>query len=121
MNRYMILLYGDDESFAELPPEELSQLFELLRPFEDTVRREGKLIGTDRLHPASKSTVMKIRRGKRSVMDGPYTESKEQLGGYYLVEADSEEHVLGWIELLPALVDSTLEVRKIIDEERSAP
>lgn len=119
MNRYLILMLGDNEAFASLSPEQIKQMLEQLKPFEDTVRREGKLLGTSRLHPASRSTVVKIRDGNRSVMDGPFTETKEQLGGYYLLEAANEEQVLGWMELIPALMDTTMEVRQILDEERS--
>lgn len=121
MNLYMILIHGDDEAFVDLPREQVSQMLEQLRPFEEAVQREGKLLSTNRLHPASSSTLMKIRKGKRSVMDGPFTESKEQLGGYFLIEADSKEQVIGWMELLPPLMDSTLELRQVIDEERSVP
>lgn len=92
-----------------------------LRPFETTVEREGKLLSTHRLHPASSATLVKIHNGESSVTDGPFTESKEQLGGYYLVEAASKDQVLGWIDLIPALMDSTLEVRQVVDEERSVP
>ncbi len=121
MNRYLILIHGDDDAFAQLPPDAVQQMIEQLRPFEETVQREGKLLGTHRLHPASSSTLMKVKKGERSFTDGPFTESKEQLGGYYLVEAASKEQVLGWMELIPALMDSTLEVRQVLDEDRSLP
>ncbi len=121
MNRYLILIHGDAEAFAEIPPEQAQQMLEQLRPFEEMVAREGSLLGTHRLLPASQSTLVSIKGGKRAVTDGPYTESKEQLGGYYLVEAESEAQVLSWIELIPDLMDSTLEVRQVVDEERSVP
>lgn len=121
MNRYMIFIHGDGEAFEALSPEQAQQMIDHLKPFEETVRSEGKLLGTHRLHPASRSTLLKVRNGERSVTDGPYAESKEQLGGYYLVEADSQEQVLGWLDLIPALMDSTLEVRQVVDEERSIP
>ncbi len=121
MNRYMILIHGDAEEFQALPSEQAQQMLKELQPFEETIRKEGKLLATHRLHPSSISTLLKIRKGKRSVTDGPFTESKEQLGGYYLVEAESKAQVLGWMELIPALMDSTLELRQVIDEERSIP
>lgn len=119
MNRYMILMHGDGEAFEALPPEQAQQMIEQLRPFEETVQRRGKLLATHRLHPSSTSTLLKIRNGKRSVTDGPFTETKEQLGGYYLVEARDAQQVLGWMELIPALMDSTLELRQVVDEVRS--
>ena len=121
MNRYMILMHGDDEAFAALPSEEARQALDLLKPFEETVAREGKLLGTHRLKPASNATLIQIRDGKRSVTDGPFTETKEQFGGYYLVEAEDEQQVLRWTDLIPSLMDSTLEIRLVIQEERSVP
>ena len=121
MNRYMILMHGDDEALAALPAKQVRQMIEALRPFEETVAREGTLLSTHRLHPASRSTLLKIRNGKSSVIDGPFTETKEHLGGYYLVEAADEAQVLDWLGLIPLMMDSTLEVRQIVDEERSVP
>ncbi len=117
----MILIYGDDEAFAALPSDQAQQMIDALRPFEETVACEGVLIGTHRLHPASSSTLLKIRNGKARVVDGPFTETKEQLGGYYLVEAADEAQVLEWMKLIPSLMDSTLEVRQVVSEERSVP
>ena len=119
MNRFLILIHGDDEAFAALTPDQAAQMLEALRPFEETVTREGRLLGTHRLVPASQATLVKTANGNRSVIDGPFTESKEQLGGYYLVEAKDRQQVLGWLELIPPLMDSTLEVRQVVDEERS--
>lgn len=121
MNRYMILIHGDDEAFAALPPEQARQALDSLKPFEDTVAREGRLLSTHRLMPASDAILIKIRDGKRSVTDGPFTETKEQFGGYYLVEAEDEQQVLHWTELIPPLMDSTLEIRLVVEEERSVP
>lgn len=119
--RYMVLVYGDAEAFAKLPPEQARQMIEALQPFEETVSREGKLLATHRLTPASKSTLVRIRDGEAFLIDGPFTETKEQLGGYYLVEARDKAQVLKWLELIPPLMDSTFEVRQVIDEERSLP
>lgn len=117
----MILIHGDGEAFAALSPEDAQRMIESLRPFEETVAREGILLGTHRLAPASTATLVKIRGGERSITDGPFTETKEQFGGYYLVEAQDEAQLLRWMELIPAVMDSTLEIRRVIEEERSVP
>ncbi len=117
----MILIHGDDEAFASIPPEQAMQMIAQLQPFESKVAEEGKLISTNRLVPASQGKVVRIRNGDRSVTDGPFTETKEQFGGYYLVEAEGIDQVLEWTSLIPALMDSTLEIRQVIDEERNIP
>ena len=121
MNRFMVLIHGDDMAFASLPPEDAMKIIESLSTFENTVRREGKLLGTHRLVPAAQAKLIRIRNGQRTITDGPFTETKEQFGGYYLVEAADEEQVMRWVELIPPAMDSTLEVRQVIDEERSVP
>lgn len=121
MTRFLILIHGDDEAFAQLPPEEVRSALEALRPFEQRVAREGTLVDTQRLQPASQAALIRIKNGKSSVTDGPFAETKEQLGGYYLVEAQDLEQVICWTELIPPLMDSTLEIREVIDEERILP
>ena len=96
LHRFLILIHGDDQVFASLPPEVAQEMIALLQPFEETVAREGRLIGTHRLMPAAGATLVQIRGGKRSITDGPFTETKEQLGGYYLVEAHDEQR---WFRL----------------------
>ena len=117
----MILIHGDDMAFASMPPEDAQKILESLTTFEDTVRSEGQLIATHRLVPATQAKLVRIRDGQRTVIDGPFTETKEQFGGYYLVEAQDEAQVLRWVDLIPSAMDSTLEVRQVIDEERSVP
>ncbi len=121
MPRFLILIHGDDSEFSELPPDQAQEAIAALRPFEETVAREGSLLGTHRLHPSSESILVRIREGKPSIIDGPFTESKEQLGGYYLIEAHDLDQVLTWMRLIPPVMDSTLEVRRVVDEERSLP
>ena len=121
MSRFLILIHGDDQAFAALPSEEAQRIIRSLGLFEETVTREGKLLSTHRLMPASSATLVTIRNGIRSVTDGPFTETKEQFGGYYLVEARDEQQVLQRTQLIPSVIDSTLEIRLVIEEERSVP
>jgi hypothetical protein len=118
MSRFLVLIYGDDEAFADLPPAEIERMLASLRPFEEKVAAEGRLLETLRLKPASTARLIRTRNGERSVTDGPFTETKEQFGGYYLVEAADAEQVVRWTGLLPAGMDSTLEIREVIEEER---
>jgi hypothetical protein len=121
MSRYLILIHGDDTGFAELPADAIQQMINSLKPFEEKVAEEGKLLSTHRLVPATDATLVRIKNAERSITDGPFAETKEQLGGYYLVEAQDEAQVLRWLELIPNLMDSTLEIRQVVEEERSLP
>jgi hypothetical protein len=67
----LILIYREDQAFEALSPEETEQAMELLKPFEETVPRDGKLLSTHRLKPAASTTPIQIRGDKRSITDGP--------------------------------------------------
>ena len=117
----MILIHGDNSEFTDLPPEAAKQMIEALEPFESTVKSEGKLLANQRLVMPEDAKLYRIRSGKTAITDGPFSETKEQFGGYYLVEAESMDQVLGWLKLIPPMMDSTIEVRQAIQEERSLP
>jgi len=122
MKKFMILIHGDDEQFADMSEEEASAIISSLNSFESQLKSENALLATHRLHPASTAKLVRLKRKNgRTFLDGPFTETKEQLGGYYLLQAENMDTALKWLELIPASMDSTLEVREVVDEERSFP
>lgn len=122
MKKFMVLIHGDDERFANMHEKEAATIIASLKDFESRLKSENAFIATHRLHPASTAKLVRLKkRNGRTLLDGPFTETKEQFGGYYLVQAESMEKVLDWLELIPASMDSTLEVREVVDEERSFP
>lgn len=122
MKKFMILIHGDDEQFADMSEEEASAIISSLNSFESQLKSENALLATHRLHPASTAKLVRLKRKNgRTFLDGPFTETKEQLGGYYLLQAENMDTALKWLDLIPASMDSTLEVREVVDEERSFP
>jgi hypothetical protein len=73
------------------------------------------------LQPTSTASTVRLRDGERIVTDGPYSETKEQLGGFYLVEAESAEEALGWAEKIPAARYGAIEVRPLLPVPAEAP
>ncbi len=110
--KYMLLIYRNERAYesvdlAKYRDESIELAHEL-----DT---DGKLIGAAPLHPTATATSVKIRDGKRVVTDGPFAETHEQLGGYFLVDAENLEEALDIASRIPGARLGTVEVRPILE------
>src|SRR5436190_655899 len=85
--KYMLLIYGDETAMAKLNEAERAALFRDYGQFSEGIRRSGNFLAGAPLRPTPTATTVRLREGKRLVTDGPFAETREQLGGYYLVEA----------------------------------
>ena len=116
--RFMIIRKGDAETEAGVMPTR--ELAEKMMAYHEEMGRELKILGGDGLQPTAKGAKVKFRKGKPLVTDGPFTETKEILAGYTLVEADSLEQVLKWARLWPCLDangEVELEIRQVYELE----
>jgi hypothetical protein len=90
--KYMLLIYEDQAPYATATQAEQGALFQSYMDFTADIRREGKMVTGDALQPSFTATTIRIKDGKRIATDGPFAESKEQLGGFYIVDVkDIEE------------------------------
>ena len=90
--KYMLMIYEDQAPYASASQEEQGALFQRYMSFTGDLQKEGKMLAGDALEPSFKATTVRLKDGKRVSTDGPYAESKEQLGGYYIVDVkDIEE------------------------------
>jgi hypothetical protein len=85
--KFLCLAYGDEEKFNAMSTAELDAISGKCRALDDDLRKSGHLSAMGALHPASKAITVRSRRGKISVTDGPFTETKEQVGGFFIIEA----------------------------------
>jgi hypothetical protein len=110
--RYMLLVYGSeqawDDTYREKCYDESLQLVEQLKS-------AGQYIAASPLQPTATATSVRIREGKRLVTDGPFAETREQLGGYYLINAESLDEAVGVASRIPAARMGTIEVRPVIE------
>lgn len=116
--RFMIIRKGDAETEAGAPPSR--ELAEAMMAHHEEMGRDLRILGGDGLKPTSAGAKVKFRKGKPFVTDGPFTETKEIVAGYTLVEADSLEAVLVWVRRWPALDangEVELEVRPLYEIE----
>jgi len=100
--RYMILIGHDEKGGEKLSAEEHQKLFAAYQKYEGDLRRAGVLLGGDPLQPTTRASRISLEGGKRKVLDGPFTESKEIIGGYVLIEVKSAEEALEWASRCPA-------------------
>jgi len=110
--KYMLLIYGDENQLSE-PDREAC--YEKSVALCRDIQEQGKFLGASPLHPTATATSVRIREGKRLITDGPFAETKEQLGGYFLVDAANLDDALAMAERIPAAEWGTVEVRPIIE------
>jgi hypothetical protein len=108
--RYLILIY---ENEATMPQDEAE--FQKWFQYTDELKASGCYLGGEALHPTSSATTVRVKDGKRIVTDGPFAETKEQLGGFYMVDCKDLDEALKWAEKIPSAGRGPVEVRPIMD------
>jgi hypothetical protein len=112
--QYMLLIYGDENAWESLPPEEqgkaMQEWFDYTRWLKDT----GAYVAGDALAPTTSATSVRVRDEKTLTTDGPFAETKEQLGGYYLIEAANVDDAIAAAARCPGARGGTMEVRPIV-------
>jgi hypothetical protein len=111
--QYMLLIYADPSGFANLTPEQQKQGMAAYTAYTEALTKAGALVGSNRLRGADVSTTVRLTDGKTQVLNGPYVETKEQLGGYFLIEAPDLDAAIAWAARCPGASHGTVEVRPI--------
>ena len=118
--QYLLMIYCDEASDAKRPKEELEAEMGAYWAFTEEVQKSGAHRGSEALHPSSTATTVKVRNGKTITTDGPFAETKEQLGGYYVVEANNLDEAIQWAVKIPHAKSSAIEIRPIVDFSKEA-
>ena len=111
--RYLLLCYDDEAIWDNLPDSEQQQLIEETRQHVEHLKAHDQLRSAAPLHPTSMATSVRVREGKRLVTDGPFAETREQLGGYYLVDAADLDEATSIAARIPGARLGSIEVRPI--------
>ena len=109
--KYLCLIYFDEEQLNAMPAKEMSDLNAAHLDFNDGLRESGHFITAEALEPARASKCVRLRGGKVSITDGPFTESKELVAGFYLLEAADLQEALEIASRIPSAPLATIEVR----------
>ncbi|APR74734.1 PhnB protein [Minicystis rosea] len=112
--QYMILIYDDESVWANMPEAQSGQLFGEYRTYTEEMAKAGVLRSGDALKPVATATTVRVREGKTLTTDGPFAETKEQLGGYYLIDVPNLEEALKWAAKCPSAKIGSIEVRPVM-------
>ena len=111
--QYLLLLHAQESGFANMTPAEQQQGMAAYMAYTEALKTAGAYQGSNRLQPVSTATTVRIVDGKTQVLDGPYADSKEQLGGYFLIDVPDLDAALSWAARCPGASHGVIEVRPI--------
>lgn len=111
--KYLCLIYDAESVLNAMPKAETEKFLGEYMAFGNELRAQGQLVGGNRLRPVQDATTVRIRNGKVSATDGPFAETKEQLGGYYLVEARDLNEAIQIASRIPSARTGSIEVRPV--------
>jgi hypothetical protein len=112
--QYLLLIYANESAAAQVPQEDRQKMFGAWMAYTADLKSTSALVAGDALQPVATATSVRIRNGERMITDGPFAETKEQLGGYYLVEAKDLDAAIEWAAKCPGAQAGTIEVRPIM-------
>jgi hypothetical protein len=111
--QYLLLIYDDEKTWAQLPEAQTGKLIAEYNEFTAAVKTSGHMVGANRLQPVANATTVRVRDGKAQITDGPFAETREQLGGYYLIEAKNLDEATAIAARIPSAKLGSIEVRPI--------
>ncbi len=116
--KYLLLLYGDEAAYDNQSPEEAAETMSAYTAFDEELTAAGVLRGGEGLEPTSSAVTLRYADGAPVRTDGPFAETREQLGGFYVLECKDLDEALAWAAKVPELSDNgSVEVRPVIDYE----
>lgn len=112
--QYMLLVYWNEAEHKNAGKERKAETFAAYAAYSEALRKAGAFVAGSGLQDSAMATVVRAPDGKPSVLNGPYVESKEQLGGYYIIEAADLDGALAWAARCPGARRDTVEVRPLM-------
>jgi len=111
--QYMLLVYSDETGFQKLSEAQAREAMTAYGAYTAALRKAEVLVSSDRLKPIATATTVRVANGKTEVLNGPYAETREQLGGYFLVDVPDLDAALSWAARCPGASHGTVEVRPV--------
>jgi hypothetical protein len=115
--QYMLLIYSQPGPWESLPEAQREAMYQAYFALSRDLRERDALVSSHELQAVSTATSVQVRNGETTVTDGPFAETKEALGGYYLIEADSLDEAIEWAAKIPSARHGTIEVRPVVMRE----
>ena len=117
--KYMLLIYHDEQSWDAITEAERQQIYADYRKLREELLKSNQFVTGSQLQPISTATTVRVRDGKELVTDGPFAETHEQLGGYFLIDAENLDEATSIAARIPSAKTGTIEVRPLV--ETAAP
>jgi hypothetical protein len=111
--KYLLMIYGDESAIKAADKAQTEQVLAAYGAYLDAMKKAGVVVGTNRLQFSSTATTVRVANGRTQVLDGPYAETKEQLGGYLLIDVPDLDTALSWAARCPGASSGVVEVRPI--------
>jgi hypothetical protein len=111
--KYLLMIYGNEAAMKAASKAQSEQVMAAYRAYIDAMTKAGIVLGTNRLQFSTTATTVRVTDGKTQVLDGPYAETKEQLGGYLLIDVPDLDTALSWAARCPGASSGVMEVRPI--------
>ena len=115
--KFLLLLYGDEAQWFDASPEDMQQSTSAYEALGRELVEAGVLVSGEGLEATATAKTLRVRDGEGIATDGPFAETREQLGGFYVLECKDMDEALGWAAKMPAVTEGSVEVRPVMDYE----
>lgn len=117
--RYLLLIHSDEKTWDAMTKAEQDAVMDGHMAMQERMKKVGAFLAADRLCPVATATTIRVRDGKVMITDGPFAESKEQFGGFYMIEAANLDEALKWAAEIPCAQTGSVEVRPIWEDDEA--
>jgi len=111
--KYLLMIYAEEAQENAKSPEEMGKLMQAYGAYTEALAKAGVLVAGQRLRPVTDATSVRVKNGKNEVLNGPYAETREQLGGYYMIDVPDLDAAITWAARCPSSSFGTIEVRPL--------
>jgi hypothetical protein len=115
--QYLLLIHDDEQAWQTFSDEVRESYMQEYFAYTESLRESGALVDANQLQPSSTATVVHVEDGKMLTTDGPFAETKEVLGGYYLIDVETLDEALEWAAKIPSARSGRIEVRPVVMRE----
>jgi hypothetical protein len=112
--QYLLLIYDDEKGSQTTSDQDRKSMMDAYYGYTDEIEKAGVSRASEALQPTASATTVRVRNGERLLTDGPFAETKEQLGGFYLIECDTLDEAIEWAGKIPSVTSGSIEVRPVM-------
>jgi hypothetical protein len=112
--KYALTIYNEESGWGDLSEEEQGAVTQAYGEVTEEMGQKGVLVAGEGLHPTATATTVRVRDGERSVTDGPFAETKEQLGGFYVLDVKDLDEAIEWAAKIPGALRGSIEIRPVM-------